>query len=147
MQFLSLRTLHLPVNKTDFSRMISVETDNVYLEQTAAGTIARELGYLPLALSQAGAYIHMSQYSLSRYLKEYSSNASYLLSKRWKGGKHDRSVFATWEISFQAIQEKSPKAAKLLLVCGYFDYEDIPEELLRRGLSLEKHGMDIFGIS
>jgi len=101
------------------------------------------LGYLPLALSQAGAYIHISQYSLSRYLKEYQTEAGYLLSQKWTAGQHDRSVFATWEISFKAVQEKGLKAADLLLVCGFFDHGDIPEELLRRGLKLEKHGMNI----
>jgi len=53
------------------------------------------------------------------------------------------SVFATWEISFKAIQVKSPEAADLLLVCGFFDHEDIQEELLRRGLKLNEHGMNI----
>jgi len=101
------------------------------------------LGYLPLALTQAGAYIHISQYSLSRYLKEYQTKAAYLLSQGWAVRQHDKSVFATWEISFREIQESSPKAAELLLVCGFFDHEDIQEELLRRGLKLEKHGMDI----
>jgi len=52
-------------------------------------------------------------------------------------------VFATWEISFKAIQEKSPKAADLLLAYGFFDHEDIQEELLQRGLKLEKHGRNI----
>jgi len=103
------------------------------------------LGYLPLALSQAGAYIHISQYSLSRYLKEYQTKAGYLLSQKWTAGQHDMSVFATWEISFKAIQLKSPEAADLLLVCGFFDHEDIQEELLRRGLKLDKHGMNILG--
>jgi len=55
--------------------------------------------------------------------------------------QHDKSVFATWEISFKAIQETSPKAAELLLVCGFLDHENIQEELLRRGLGLEIHGM------
>ncbi|RPB27891.1 hypothetical protein L211DRAFT_472359, partial [Terfezia boudieri ATCC MYA-4762] len=117
--------------------------DLVPFEQTAATIIAQQLGYLPLALNQAGAYIHISQYSLSRYLKEYPNNASYLLSKRWKGGQHDRSVFATWEISFKTIQEKSPKAAELLLVCGFLDHENIQEELLRRGLKLENNDLSL----
>jgi len=99
------------------------------------------LGYLPLALSQAGAYIHISQYSLSRYLKEYQTKAAYLLSQGWTTRQHDKSVFATWDISFAVIQEESPNASELLLVCGFFDHEDIPEELLRRGLKLKKHGM------
>jgi len=98
---------------------------------------------MPLALDQAGAYIHMSQYSLDRYLKEYQTNANYLLSTGWKGGKQDRSVFATWEISFHAIQQKSPEAARLLLLCGFLNNEDICEELLRRGTELQEHGMSL----
>jgi len=127
------------------SLIMDTETDNIYIEQTAANAIAQELGYLPLALSQAGAYIHVSQYSLSRYLKEYQTKAAYLLSQGWTVRQHDSSVFATWEISFRAIQETNPKAAQLLLVCGFFDHEGIQEELLRRGLGLEKHGMNILG--
>jgi len=89
----------------------------------------------------------MAQYSLGRYLKEYQANASYLLRKGWKGGKQDKSVFATWEISFDAIQQKSPEAAKLLLICGFFNNVDICEELLKRGMKLETHGMVIFYIT
>ena len=83
----------------------------------------------------------MAQYSLAQYLTEYQTNASYLLSKEWKGGKQEISVFATWEISFKAIQEKCPEAAKLLLICGFLNNEDISEELLKRGMKLELHGM------
>ena len=112
------------------------------LEQNAANTIAQKMGYLPLALNQAGSCIHMQQYSLVRYLQEYEDHASYLLSKQWKEGRHksDRSVFATWEISFGAIEAKNPKAAKLLLICGFLNNEDICEEFLRRGMKIEKHG-------
>ena len=83
----------------------------------------------------------MTQYSLSRYLKEYETNASHILSKGWKGGRQDRSVFATWEISFNTIQQRSPNAAQLLLICGFLNNEDIWEDLLKRGLKLEAHGM------
>ncbi|RPB28760.1 hypothetical protein L211DRAFT_845760 [Terfezia boudieri ATCC MYA-4762] len=76
---------------------------------------AEELGYLPLALDQAGAYIHMAQYSLGQYLEDYRTNANYLLSKGWKGGKQDKSVFATWEISFNTIQQKSPKGSQVTI--------------------------------
>ena len=86
----------------------------------------------------------MAQYPLGRYLNEYHTNASYLLSKGWKDGKQDRSVFATWEISFHAIQENSPEAAKLLLICGFLHNEDLCEELLRRGMELEEHGISFY---
>ena len=70
----------------------------------------------------------------------YESNASCLLSKRWKGGKHDRSIFATWEISFNAIEKENPQVAELPLVCGFFDNEDIYEEVLHRGMRMDRHG-------
>ena len=85
----------------------------------------------------------MQQYSFNQYLEHYKSNAGYLLSKGWKGGKYDRSVFSTWEISFNAIETENPKAAELLLVCGFFDNEDICEEFLRCGMKIEKHGMKL----
>ena len=85
----------------------------------------------------------MQQCSFTQYLEQYESNATYLLSKRWKGGKHDRSVFATWEISFNAIEKENPKAAELLLVCGFFHHEDIYKEFLCRGMKIDKHGMKL----
>ena len=100
------------------------------------------LGQLPLALDKAGAYIHMQQYSLTRYLREYKTNTRYLLGGKWKAvGKQDESVFATLEVSFDAIQNQNPGAAELLLLCGFMDNEDISEELLRRGMGLSAGGM------
>ena len=89
----------------------------------------------------------MAQYSLGRYLKEYQTNTSYLLSKRWKGGQQGGSVFATWEISFNAIEQRSPNAAKLLLICGFLNNEDIWEELLKRGTEMETHGMSLLRVA
>ncbi|RPB28762.1 hypothetical protein L211DRAFT_888236, partial [Terfezia boudieri ATCC MYA-4762] len=97
-------------------------------------------------IPSAGEYIHMAQYSLGKYLQDYRTNASYLLSKGWKRGKQDRSVFATWEISFKTIQQKSPKAAKLLSICGFLNNEDILEELSKRGMNLEPHGITVVSV-
>ena len=44
---------------------------------------------------------------------------------------------------FNAIEKENPKAAELLLVCGFFHNEDICEELLRRGMKIEKHGTNL----
>jgi len=38
---------------------------------------------------------------------------------------------------------KNPKGSGALLVCGFFDHEGIQEELVRRGLKLDKHGTNI----
>ena len=121
-------------------------TTNAYVEleneRKAATSIVQTLGCLPLALDQAGAYIHMQQYSFGRYLKEYKTKSSYLLSGKWKAvGKQDESVFAALELSFNAIQKQNPRAAELLLLCGFIDNEDIPEKLLQRGMKLPEDGM------
>jgi len=117
-----------------------------YVEPQAASSIVQKLGCLPLALDQAGAYIHMQQYSdsFSRYLREYETNSSCLLSGKWKEAgrsRQDESVFATLELSFNAIQKQNPRAGELLLLCGFMDSEDIAEQLLRRGMKLSKDGM------
>jgi len=71
-------------------------------------------------------------------------NSSYLLSGKWKAAgrsRQDESVFATLELSFNAIQKQNPRAGELLLLCGFMDNEDIPKELLRRGMKLSTDGM------
>ena len=137
-----MRMRHLTVSDMIIIPYLTNEKLN-NIEQNAASNIAEKLGYLPLALDQAGAYIHIQQCSFSQYLEQYESNASYLLSKRWKGRKHDRSVFATWEISLNTIEKANPKAAELLLVCGFFHHEDICKEFLCRGMKIEKHGTNL----
>lgn len=94
---------------------------------------------LPLALEQAGAYIYHRQYSFTRYLQEINTHL-FNSSQRWLSGKHKKSVFAAWEISYEAIKQENPAAANLLLLCAYLDHRDIPEELLEKGLKLHKHG-------
>ncbi|KAF8458523.1 P-loop containing nucleoside triphosphate hydrolase protein [Kalaharituber pfeilii] len=107
-------------------------------EKEAAATIVQKLGYLPLAIAQAGACIHIRDYLFSRYLEAYETNCTHLLSKKWKVGKHDRSVLAAWDLSFNAIQNQNRNAAELLLLCGLLDNNDICEEMLWRGMNLPK---------
>ncbi|KAF8458481.1 hypothetical protein BGX38DRAFT_570907 [Terfezia claveryi] len=109
-------------------------------EKEAMTAIAQKLGYLPLALDQAGAYIHIQEYSFGRYLKEYEkdSHVRYFLDGKWKVGKHNKSISATWELSFNAIQKQNPKSAELLLIFGFLDNNDISEELLQRGMKLPR---------
>ncbi|KAF8473535.1 P-loop containing nucleoside triphosphate hydrolase protein, partial [Kalaharituber pfeilii] len=105
-------------------------------EEAAAAAIVENLGYLPLAIVQAGAYINIQQCLFSYYLREYEINANRLLSRKWRIGKDDRSVFATWELSFNAIKNQNPKATELLSLCAFLDNNDICEEFLRRGMKL-----------
>ncbi|KAF8462069.1 hypothetical protein BDZ91DRAFT_850828 [Kalaharituber pfeilii] len=126
--------------KPDFERLTPEERVR---EKEAAATIVQKLECLPLAIDQAGAHIYVRQYSFSRYLTEYNTNVSYFLSKEWKVGKCDRSVFAAWDLSFNAIESQNSKAAELLLICGLLDNNDICEELLQRGMKLPVDGTSL----
>src|SRR5947207_10865022 len=86
-------------------------------ERTIALSITQELGGLPLALDQAGAYIEETHCSLADYLQLYRSQRADLLAAR--GGlvpDHPEPVATTWSLSFAQVQARSAAAAELLPV-------------------------------
>lgn len=113
------------------------------IDELIAKEIAKTLGYLPLAISQAGSYVSARQMTLSQYMKIYKNNFRNIF-RGVPGGPvwsyRDRTVFTTWEISFKEIEAKNKKSAELLLLCSFLHNEDIWEEMLRRGQELEKDG-------
>ena len=103
-------------------------------ERVMALSISQELGGLPLALDQAGAYIEETQYSLPDYLQLYRSQRAELLKAR--GGlvpDHPEPVATTWSLSFQQVQARSGAAADLLRVCAFLHPDAIPEEIFTEG--------------
>lgn len=99
-----------------------------------AANIVDELGGLPLALDQAGAYIEETSCGLSQYLQRYNSHRKELLLRRGSYPiNHPEPVATTWQLSFQEIQEKWPTSAELLTLFAFLDADSIPEELLIHG--------------
>ncbi|HEY6286952.1 MAG TPA: tetratricopeptide repeat protein, partial [Ktedonobacteraceae bacterium] len=96
--------------------------------------ITKELGGLPLALDQAGAYIEETRCSLADYLQLYRTQRAALLKAR--GGlvpDHPEPVATTWSLSFALVQERSIAAADLLRVCAFLHPDAIPEEIITEG--------------
>jgi tetratricopeptide (TPR) repeat protein len=99
-----------------------------------AKVISKELGGLPLAIDQAGAYIEEAQYDLSAYQHLYRTHRAELLRERGGlGGDHPEPVATTWSLSFQKIKQQSLAAADLLQFCAYLAPDAIPEEIITRG--------------
>ncbi len=99
-----------------------------------AQKLVQEMGGLPLALDQAGAYIEETQCSLSDYLKFYHQYRAMLLRER--GGlvpDHPEPVATTWLLSFEKIEQSNLAAADLLRVCAFLQPDAIPEEILFEG--------------
>src|SRR5260370_29462315 len=100
-------------------------------EKNAAEHLAAELGYLPLALEQAAAYITAKTARFQDYLASYQQQRLALLNKAQpKTGEYPASVASTWELNFQEV-EKDQVAANILRVSAFLSPEGIPLEIGR----------------
>lgn len=95
----------------------------------SAGLLADELGALPLALEQAGAYVRSTPTaSLSTYLAMYRDQRGRALSLGRAFG-HPDTVQTTWRLAFDALP---PRAAGMLRLVSCFGPDSIPLELMLR---------------
>ncbi len=105
-------------------------------DRQAARALVRELGGLPLALDQAGAYIEETRCTVASYLTRYQERQATLLKRRGGTGKqHPEPVAATWSLSFARVEALDPLAADLLRVCAFLAPDAIPEQMLLDGAS------------
>ncbi|MEA3324009.1 MAG: FxSxx-COOH system tetratricopeptide repeat protein [Euryarchaeota archaeon] len=124
----------LPVKK--FDRADSIE---FLLRRTgqddpdAADALAAELGDLPLALEQAGAYIKATRTALTDYQELFQSRRKELWGDESPPPDYPDSVATTWSLAMDDVREESPEAADLLNLCAFLDLDEIPLEMLREG--------------
>src|SRR6267154_428749 len=87
----------------------------------------QELGYLALAVVQAGAYISMSG-NLHGYLDSYRRRHITLLQEHGIQTTDDYkwTVYTTWQISFESL--KAP-AVTFLQLCAFMHHDGISEEI------------------
>ncbi|KAF3768256.1 hypothetical protein M406DRAFT_51972, partial [Cryphonectria parasitica EP155] len=102
--------------------------------------LVEALEYMPLAISQAAAYIQQRapRTSIGKYLEEFRKSERQKVSLlNWdeeslrRDCNASNSVIQTWQISFDAIRSEQPSAADLLSLMSFFDRQGIPESLVR----------------
>ncbi|KAF2818103.1 hypothetical protein CC86DRAFT_414212 [Ophiobolus disseminans] len=106
----------------------------------SAVELLRALDYIPLAISQAAAYINRrARMTVASYLEEFWKNNKKRESLlNWDAGELRRdksasnSVVTTWQMSFEHIQQERRSAAELLSLMSFFNPQGIPESTLRR---------------
>ncbi len=131
-----LRLAELPIeDATTFLLTRCQRQDAGVEEQASARLLAEELGRLPLALEQAGAYILARDgTTFEGYLSDYRKlGLRRLEASRPALGKYSKSVVTTWKASFDAVQAESPAAADVLQLTAFLAPEAIPFELLIQG--------------
>jgi tetratricopeptide (TPR) repeat protein len=103
-------------------------------DQVLAQQITQEVGGLPLALDQVGAYLETTGSGLAAYWQQYQQHRVELL-KDYRGVAidHSQPVATTWSLSFQRVEERNPAAADLLRMSAYLSPDAIHEEMLMQG--------------
>lgn len=104
------------------------------------------LDHLPLAITQAGAYISKRRIPFRKYLEQGldistgKKTTGYLMDQDRSGeAEAHHSVFTTWELSYNALWEESRDAARLLTLLSFLSVDDVPNDLLVYG-SVPEYG-------
>jgi len=104
--------------------------------------LAKKLGHLPLALSQAGAYIYANHLSIKEYLKMYRAIQDQLLLDTARPSLDNQlPTYITWDLSINKLKniEGGEEAIKLLNFMSYFHPDNIPKALLAKFLFKRHH--------
>ena len=105
-------------------------------EIQAATALAAELGYLPLALEQAAAYIVTNRVPFADYLTSYRKQRLKRLEKaKPKLGRYPDSVATTWALNLKEVQKDAPAAAALLNYCAFLHPDGVPFNLFTQGVA------------
>ena len=103
-------------------------------DRQVAEQMVAEMGGLPLALDQAGAYLKATGSSLSTYQQLYQQRRVQLLAQR-RGMEHPEPVATTWDIAFRKVGQQNPAATDLLRLCAHLSPDAIPETIITEGAS------------
>ncbi|KAH7116615.1 P-loop containing nucleoside triphosphate hydrolase protein [Dactylonectria estremocensis] len=132
--------LTVPPMKTGEACQLLREKLEIDYDDGAAADLARVLNYMPLAITQATAFINRRapRMSIPTYLNEFrrsDKKKASLLNKDAGDLRRDESasnsIVTTWEITFEQIRRERPSAADLLSFMSFFNSQGIPESVLQ----------------
>jgi hypothetical protein len=89
-----------------------------------------QMGGLPLALDQAGAFIDENKCGVQRYAAPYRGHVAELMEERGWADRCPASVATTWTISIDQVRAESPLAIDLLQVCAFLHSDAISVALV-----------------
>ncbi|UUU23537.1 tetratricopeptide repeat protein [Streptomyces sp. DSM 40750] len=118
----------LPLDKaTDLLCTLAFPNDTATdRDRYAARALARDLGCLPLALEQAGAYA----FQTGTDLDTYRESLGLYLNESAEGIDPERTIAVIWDHTIAAIADRDPLAVTLLNAMAWLAPDDIPRSLL-----------------
>ena len=126
----------MPIEET--TRLLCNKLDEDHRDKDALSDLIKELDSIPLAITQAAAYISAKspRLTISRYLqplRHSEANSTSLLSQDEVDLRRDPSVpnpvIRTWSLSLAQVKKENPAAAQLLSQMCMLDRQGIPDFL------------------
>ncbi len=140
-QLLEKKQQPLPISRLEpkeAPHLLSKKLPDQQVNSEDIEKLAKELEHLPLAITQAAAYLEQTEISASEYLEIFRAGQSdipNLLEESIYDPSRDHessnSVFQTWRLSFEQLTMQSPKAADMLSLMAVLDRQAIPSELVQ----------------
>ncbi|MFD8379677.1 tetratricopeptide repeat protein [Streptomyces sp. NPDC059679] len=117
----------------DVLREITGSTDTAGL-----ASLAEELGYLPLALQQASAYLAQTRTSPGDYLAQLQQDPHGVLAAATPGDPQQRTIAQLWSVTLSAVQTADPHAVHLLRILAYSAPDPLPRAVLDTALETRR---------
>ncbi|MGY0058238.1 tetratricopeptide repeat protein [Streptomyces sp. LZ34] len=122
-----------PEAAVDVLRQITGSRDTAGL-----ASLAEELGYLPLALQQAGAYLAQTRTSPGDYLAQLQQDPDGVLAAATPGDPQQRTIAQLWSVTLSAVQTADPHAVHLLRILAYCAPDPLPRAVLDTALETRR---------
>lgn len=101
-----------------------------------AQKITSELGYLALAIANAGTSIRRNIYTLEMYLRHYLGHRKDMIMSKSISTADEANIITTWEIPFQRIASRRSleyrDAVDLIHISAFMHFDSIPETMFQR---------------
>jgi tetratricopeptide (TPR) repeat protein len=128
-----------PLDDEDSLKLLSILSEiditSNSAEKEQAEKIVEELGYLPLAIEQAAAFVREVTGDFALYLEEYHKNRMRVHQWIPEGNRqYSYSIATTWSMSFRVLRSSHLHAANLLRLLAFLNPDGILIDFLIAGV-------------
>ncbi|WTP23905.1 tetratricopeptide repeat protein [Streptomyces sp. NBC_00203] len=98
-------------------------------DEDEARALTNELGHLPLALEQAGAFIAQTEITIAEYRAMLRQHPERATDAAPGGSDPGRTVARIWRITLDVLQERDSRAVDILRIAAWYAPTGIPRDL------------------
>ncbi|MFJ4246378.1 tetratricopeptide repeat protein [Streptomyces iakyrus] len=114
---------------TLLTRILTGDATRAAADLDGAAELCAEVGYLPLAIEQVGAYIVQTGITPRAYLRLLAEDPAYMYRRAKEGYDSERTIARIWAITLDRLTD-TPLAGHLLRVLAWYAPDAIPRALV-----------------